>query len=110
MLGLYFALAIFSALLNEPHRQAIAAVAALVMHAGGKAAHQMDTEIADVCFRERSRNGRPQNLGRIECAPIILDPRDQKFAPALNLDNNFQRSSVVLQYMMMLATASSRQT
>src|SRR5262245_65253022 len=52
MLGLYFALAIFSALLNEPHRQAIAAVAALVMHAAGKAAHQMDAEIANLCLRE----------------------------------------------------------
>src|SRR5262245_28160551 len=62
--------------LNELHRQAIAAVAALVMQAAGKAAHQMYTEIADLCLRERSRNGRPRNLGRIECAPVILDPSD----------------------------------
>src|SRR5262249_55812286 len=47
----------------EPHREAIAAVAALVMHGAGKAAHQMDAEIADLCLRERSRNGWPRNPG-----------------------------------------------
>src|SRR5262245_35173490 len=50
----------------------------------------MDTEIADLSLRERSRNGRPRNLGRIECTPIILDPRDQSLVPALNLDDNLQ--------------------
>src|SRR5262245_2740962 len=76
--------------LDEPHRQAIAAVAALVMHVAGKAAHQMDTEIADICFRERSWNGRLWKLGRIECASIILDPSNQSLVSALNLDDNFQ--------------------
>src|SRR5262245_41380543 len=51
--------------LNEPHRQAIAAVTALVAHATGKAAHQMDTEIADLSLPERSRNGRSRNRRRI---------------------------------------------
>jgi hypothetical protein len=94
--------------LNETHRKAIAAVAALVMHAARKAAHQMDTEIADFCLRERSRSGRPRNLGRIECAPIVLDPSNQSLVPALNLDDNLQTIVGGVLYIMMLATASSR--
>src|SRR5262245_61382607 len=57
----------------EPHRQAVAVVAALVMHAAGKAAHQMDAEIAGLCLRERRRNGPPRSAGWIECAAVILD-------------------------------------
>jgi hypothetical protein len=34
-----------------------------------------------------SRNGRSQNLGRIECAAIILNPGEQSLIPALDLDD-----------------------
>jgi len=77
-------------LLSESHGQPIGAVAALVMYAAGKTAHQMDADIAYLCLVKRSGNGWRRDLGRIECAAVILDPGDQRLVLTLDFDCNFQ--------------------
>jgi hypothetical protein len=60
------------------------------MYAAGKTAHKMDADIANLCLVKRSGNARRRDLGRIECAAVILDPGDQRFVHAIELDCNFQ--------------------
>jgi len=56
------------------------------MHAGRKAAHQVDATIADFCFVERLRHRYRRELSRIEFAAGIFNARDQHCAIALQLD------------------------
>ena len=60
------------------------------MYAAGKTAHQMDADIAYLCLVKRSGNGWRRDLGRIECAAVILDPGDQRLVLTLDFDCNFQ--------------------
>src|SRR5262245_66335471 len=76
--------------IDEPQRQPIAVVSALVVHPARKVTYQMNADIADFRLRERRRLAGWWNLGRVEVTATILDACDQRSAIALQLDHDLQ--------------------
>src|SRR5262245_4788463 len=76
--------------LLEPQRQPVAAVAALIVHAAGEAAHEMNPEVADLRLHEGRRHGWWRRLGRIELPAVVHDPSNQRRAVALDFDHDLE--------------------
>src|SRR5713226_9611813 len=72
---------------DEPQREPVAAVPALVAHVVREAAHQMDAELG---LLERRRLRRRRRSGGIELPAVILDAGDQRPGVALELDGDLQ--------------------
>src|SRR5215472_6421669 len=75
---------------DEPQRQPVAAVPALIAHVVREAAHQMDAEIADLRLLERRRRLRRRRAGGVELAAVVLDARNQRPGFTLELDGDLQ--------------------
>src|SRR5262249_54878708 len=67
-----------------------ASVAAFVIHAACKTAHQMDAEITHFRLLERGRHRRRRSPRGIELPAVILDPGDQSSPIALELDRDLE--------------------
>src|SRR5262245_16194367 len=73
---------------SEPEGGSIALAMALVAHAAGKAAHQVDAEVADLGLLQRGRRHRRWKSGRVESLAGVLDLRAQRVALLLELDRD----------------------